>query len=112
MTYFEKTTDLVRKVLAGTKKFSEKKMFGGIAFMVNDKMCIGVNKDHILIRCDVEKTDELLKRKGAKPCDFTGRLMKGWLMIYEEGTKTKEDFDFWVETALEANKKAKPSKKK
>ena len=112
MNYFEKTTGQVRKALSGTKKLSEKKMFGGIAFMVNDKMCIAVSKDHILIRCDEAESGELLKRKGAKPCDFTGRLMKGWLMIYEEGTKKKEDFDFWVKTALEANKKAKPSKRK
>ena len=112
MAYNEKTADRIRKALAGIKKLTEKKMFGGIAFMVNDKMCMGVDNDDIIIRCEPERTDELLALKGARPFDLTGRPMKGWLLVSEEGTKAKTDFDFWVQTAIEGNKKVKPSKKK
>lgn len=112
MAYNEKIAERVRKALAGTKNLAEKKMFGGIAFMVNDKMCMGVDKDDIMLRCDPERTDELLLKKGARPFDLTGRPMKGWLLVGGEGIKSKADFDFWVKTALEGNKNAKPAKKK
>ena len=112
MAYNEKTADRIRKALAGTKKLADKKMFGGIAFMVNDMMCMGVDKDDIVIRCEPERNDEMLARKGARPFDITGKPMKGWILVSEEGTKSKADFDFWVNAALEGNKKAKPAKKK
>jgi TfoX/Sxy family transcriptional regulator of competence genes len=112
MAYNEKMAERVRSALAGTKNLVEKKMFGGIAFMVNDKMCMGVDKDDIMLRCDPEKTDELLRKKGARPFDLTGRPMKGWLLVSEAGIKAKADFDFWVKTALEGNKNAKVAKKK
>lgn len=64
MAYNEKTADRIRKALAGTKKLVEKKMFGGIAFMINDKMCVGVDKNDLMIRCTPEMNDELLSKKG------------------------------------------------
>ena len=113
MPYNEATAAKIRNALAGTKNLVEKKMFGGIAFMVNDKMCMGVDKEDIMLRCDPEMMDELLKKKGARPFDLTGKPMKGWLLVSPEGTKSKKDFDFWVQVAVEANKKAaKPAKKK
>lgn len=63
MAYNEKIADRIRTALSGTKNLIEKKMFGGIAFMVNDKMCLGVDKDDIMLRCEPELTDELLSKK-------------------------------------------------
>jgi hypothetical protein len=112
MAYNEQLADRVRLALSGTKKLIEKKMFGGIAFMMNDKMCVGVDKEDLMLRCELERTDELLSRKGARPFDLTGKPMKGWLLIAPEGTKSKKDFDWWIQTAVESNEKLTASKKK
>ena len=113
MPYNEKLADKIRTALTGTKNLVEKKMFGGIAFMVNDKMCIGVDKDDIMLRCEVDETDELLKKKGARNFDLSGdRPMKGWLLVSPKGTSNKKDFYWWLNKAIEGNKKAKTSKKK
>lgn len=111
MAYNEKIAERIREALIDVKNLTEKKMFGGIAFMVNDKMCVGVDKDAIMLRCEPEMTDELLAKKGARPFDLTGKPMKGWLLIDGEGTKDKKDFDFWISTAIEANKRATEPKK-
>jgi hypothetical protein len=87
MAYNEALAARLRKALANTKKLTEKKMFGGIVFMVDDKMCLGVNKDVIMMRCQPDRTEELLSMKGANVFDFTGKPMKGWLVITEGVTK-------------------------
>jgi TfoX/Sxy family transcriptional regulator of competence genes len=113
MTYNEKLTARVRQSLADTKNLVEKKMFGGIAFMVNDKMCVGVDKDDLMIRCEPGMTDELLLKKAVRPFDLTGKPMKGWLLVGNEATTNKKDFDWWIKFALESNKKiSSPSAKK
>jgi len=113
MAYNEQTAERVRKALSGTKKLVEKKMFGGIAFMINNKMCVGVDKDDLMIRCLPEMNDELLSKKGVRPFDLTGKPMKGWLLVSPEGTKSKKDFDWWIELAKTSNKEvANPKKKK
>src|SRR5262245_39164699 len=112
MAYDEKTAERVRQALAGTRKLVEKKMFGGIAFMVNDKMCVGVDKTDLMIRCSPEENDELMNRKGVRQFDLTGKPMKGWLLVSAEATKSKKDFDWWIQFALESNKKVVAKKKK
>ena len=113
MAYNEKTAERVRQALAGTKKLVEKKMFGGIAFMINNKMCVGVDKYDLMIRCLPAMNDELLSKKGVRPFDLTGKPMKGWLLVSPEGTKSKKDFDWWIELAKTSNKEvANPKKKK
>jgi len=112
MAYNEKLADKIRTALAGTKTLVEKKMFGGIAFMIRDKMCIGVDKDDIIVRCEKEETDQMLRKKGARVFDLSGgRPMKGWLLVGPDGTNSKRDFDWWINKALEVNKKATASKK-
>lgn len=113
MAYNEKLADRIRKHLKGTKNLIEKKMFGGIAFMINDKMCVGIDKDDLMLRCEPEMTEELLKKKGARRFDLSGKPMaKGWLLVSPNGTNGKKDFDYWMEVGIEANKKAITSKKK
>jgi TfoX/Sxy family transcriptional regulator of competence genes len=112
MAYDEKLADKIRLALAHVKKVEEKKMFGGIAFMVNGKMCLGVDKEDIMLRCTPEANSDLLIRKGVRPFDLTGKPMKGWLLIGPEATKAKKDFDFWVTVAIESNKQIVPAKSK
>ncbi len=112
MAYNEDLADRVRKALEGVRKVEEKKMFGGIAFMVNGKMCLGVDKEDLMLRCTPESNDSLLSRKDVRLFDLTGKPMKGWLLIGPQATKSKKDFDFWVSTAIESNKKLAASKSK
>ena len=113
MAYNEDLASRIKASLAGMKNVQEKKMFGGIAFMVDDTMCIGVNNDDIILRCEKEETDTLLKKKGAKVFDLSGgRPMKGWLLVGPEGTSHKKDFEWWFNQAMEGCKKAQASGKK
>jgi|SRR5215211_609 len=113
MAYNEKLADRARELIAETEnKIEEKKMFGGLCFMVNDKMCLGVHKDRLMVRIDREKYDELIEKDGCRPMDFTGREMKGIVLVDMEALQTKKQLQYWVDLALEYNKIAKPSKKK
>ena len=113
MAYTEKLADRVRELIALThKKVEEKRMFGGICFMVNDKMCMGVREDRIMVRHDPALYDKLLEKEGCEPMNFTGRVMKGFVYVNEGVLKTKKQLDYWVQLGLAYNKYAKASKKK
>ncbi len=102
----------IREQLVHLPNMEEKSMMGGLTFMYNDKMCIGVIKDEMMCRIDPEMYDEALEKRGCSPMVFTGRPMKGFVMIDHTGMANKKDFEYWIELALEFNKKAKSSKKK
>jgi TfoX/Sxy family transcriptional regulator of competence genes len=101
MPYDEALAERVRRALASTKGLTEKKMFGGIAFLVNGAMCVGVDKDDLIVRCEKDETDELLARKGVREFDLSGgRPMKGWLLVGTEATGTPAGFKKWLAFAL------------
>jgi hypothetical protein len=87
-------------------------MMGGLIFMVNDKMCVGVDTDRkstddrLMVRVGKSAYEHLLERPGCREMDFTGKPMKGFLFIYPEGFDSDADLDFWVEKALEFNREA------
>jgi TfoX/Sxy family transcriptional regulator of competence genes len=113
MGYNEKLANQTRELIALTQKnIEEKKMFGGLCFMVNDKMCIGVEKERLMIRLDPAVYEEVMEKDGCMPMDFTGRVMKGYVFVSADAVTTKKKLDYWVKLALEYNKIAKPSKKK
>ncbi len=112
MAYNEKLAARIRERLESTRKVKEKEMMGGLTFMVNDKMCIGVIKDEIMCRIDPTLQENALERTGCRIMDFTGRPMKGYVMVDDSGMKSKKNFDYWIEMCLDFNKKAKSSKKK
>lgn len=113
MAYDLNLADRIRKVLNGTGiRYKEKEMFGGIAFMVRDKMCIGIIKNDLMARIDPEINSSALKKKGARPMEFTGRPMKGYLYIAPEGVDSQKDLTYWINQCLEFNPKAKSGKKK
>lgn len=80
--------------------------------MVNEKMCVGVEKERLMVRIDPVKYDEVVEMEGCKPMDFTGKIMKGFVFVDVDALNTKKKLEFWVKLALEYNKIAKPSKKK
>ena len=113
MAYNEKLADRTREIISFThKNVEEKKMFGGLCFMVNDKMCVGVEKERLMVRIDPAKYDEVIEMEGCKPMDFTGKIMKGFVFVDVYALNTKKNLEFWVKLALEYNKIAKPSKKR
>src|SRR5882762_1855436 len=112
MAYNEKLTDRVREALAHLPKVEEKRMFRGVTFMVNGKMCVSVGDDRIMCRIDPSIHEEAIKRKGCITVTMKGREYKGFVYVNEDSIKSKKDFDYWVGLAIEFNKIAKASKKK
>ena len=113
MAFNEKLADRTREIISRThKNVEEKKMFGGLCFMVNDKMCVGVEQERLMVRLDPGRYDEVIKEDGCKPMDFTGKIMKGYVFVDVDVLQNKKQLEYWVGLALEFNKKAKASKKK
>ncbi|NMM48505.1 TfoX/Sxy family protein [Marinigracilibium pacificum] len=110
MAYSEYLADRIRQRLSNSGKIEEKKMMGGLIFMVNDSMCLGVDvdkttgADRLMVRVGKLPYEELLNVKGSRKMDFTGKAMRGFLFIDPEGFDKETDLDFWVEKALEFNK--------
>ena len=111
MAYDEHLADRIHRALRERHiAFNDIKMMGGLCFMVNDKMCVGVIKHSLMVRIDPEKFyDELLKPH-CHPMDTTGRTMKGYAMIEPEGIDAEVDLEYWIDLALEYNPRAHSSK--
>lgn len=113
MAYNEALADRTREIISHTHtNVEEKKMFGGLCFMVNDKMCVGVEKERLMVRLDPEKYDEVLEKEGCAPMDFSGKPMRGYVFVSIDALNTKKKLEYWIKLALEYNSIAKPSKKK
>ena len=113
MAYNEKLANMTRELISLThKNVEEKAMFGGLCFMVNDKMCVGVEKERLMVRLDPAKYEEVMERDGCKPMDFTGKIMKGYVFVDADVLNTKRKLEYWIKLALEYNKIAKASKKR
>ena len=96
-------TDLaarIRKRLGKRKGLTEKKMFGGLAFLLNGNMCCGIHGSDMIVRLDPKDTDLALKEQHTKVFDLTGRPMKGWILVEAKGLATDEAVARWVGTSL------------
>ena len=108
MAYSEFLADRVRQRLQN-QALEEKKMMGGLIFMVNEKMCVGIDidkqtkQDRLMVRVGKLPYEQLLGQKGSRMMDFTGTVMRGFLFVDPEGFDSDEDLDFWIERALEFN---------
>lgn len=100
MAYNLKLAEQIRSELNGIA-FVEKKMFGGIGFLLNGNLACGVNKDDLIVRVDPEKHSVLLKKPHAKPFNMTGKPMKGWLLVEAEGFKTDQQLNAWIKEGVE-----------
>lgn len=111
MAYNEQLADRVREALADIPDLEEKKMFRGVTFMVDGKMCVSVSGEELMLRLDPDMTEQLIEENGTRPMVHGGKHMKGFIYISEERFKNKKDFDHWIKLALDYNPKAKASKK-
>jgi hypothetical protein len=96
MAYDEGLAQRVREALAGRAALTEKKMFGGIAFMLRGNMCCGIVGDTLMARVGPQQHAEALTRPHTRPMDFTGKPMMGYLYIAPEGISSDEDLAAWV----------------
>ena len=113
MPYDEKLADRVREIISKTHKISEeKKMFGGLCFMVNNKMCIGVELERMMVRLNPAVYDKVMELDGCHPMDFTGKPMRGYVFVDSSALTTQKKLNYWIQLALDFNAIAKVSKKK
>ena len=103
MAYNEKLADRIAEALSTVAKVEEKKMFGGMCYMVNGKMCLGIIGDDMMCRIDPDVYEEALHRTGCREMDFSGKPMKGYVYVSEEGMKTQKDFNYWIGLSLQFN---------
>jgi TfoX/Sxy family transcriptional regulator of competence genes len=111
MPYSEKLANRIRESLADLPDVEEKKMFRGITFMVNTKMCVSVGGDEMMCRIDPAIHDEIIEKNGVREMIHGGKVMKGFVYVNETELKTKKALDYWIDLALGFNAKATSSKK-
>ena len=114
MAYDTNLADRIRAYLAPIPglEIEEKKMFSGMTFMVNGKMCVGVSHDDLMVRFDPALTDELSEKIGFRQMVMKERVYKGYGYIDASQLNKNEDFAYWVELCLAYNQHAKSAKKK
>ena len=113
MPYDELLADRIRNTLADKRvEAREMKMMGGLCFMVDEKMCVGIVKNNLMARIGVEAYEGALGKKGVQPMDFTGRPMKGYVFVDPEGVNMDDDLAYWVQQCPDFNPMAKASKKR
>ena len=117
MAYDEKLADRIRRALEGRAGVTEKKMFGGLAFLLGGKMFCGIVKDELMVRVGPDRHEESIAKPHARTMDFTGRPMKGFVFVGAAGCRTEKAVKPWVErgaafvSTLGAAKAPKPRKK-
>jgi TfoX/Sxy family transcriptional regulator of competence genes len=112
MPYNEKIAERIREALSMLPDVEEKKMFRGITFMVNGKMCISVGGDEIMCRIGPALHDTAIEKNGCREMVHGGKVMKGFVYVHESELKTKKQLDHWIQLSLDFNKNAKASKKR
>jgi TfoX/Sxy family transcriptional regulator of competence genes len=100
MAFSEALAVRIRQRLARKKGIDEKKMFGGIGFLLNGNMCVGVWKDSLIVRLGPEQYEDALREPHAKEFDITGKPMKGWVMIEPQGIKDNNQLSAWIQQAV------------
>lgn len=100
MAYDEALADRVRELLAAQPELSEKRMFGGISFLVAGRMSCGVIGEDLVVRLSPEEGAAALAEDGVRPMDFTGRPMKGWIYVAPEATADDAQLAGWVEAGV------------
>ena len=112
MVYSEKLAQRVRDNLHTDLPVEEKQMMGGLTFMVDGKMCVGIIRDNLMARIDPQEYESALTRIGCREMTFTGRPMKGFVFVGPQGTESDQDIKYWLARALFYNKQVKPSAKR
>jgi TfoX/Sxy family transcriptional regulator of competence genes len=101
MAYNEQLADRVREILARHQGLAEKRMFGGISFMLHGNMCCGVVNDDLMVRVGPERYDTLLAQPHTRPMDFTGRPLKGFVYVGPGGYRSDDALATWVQRGVD-----------
>ena len=112
MAYNQQLADKIRESIAHLPNIEEKQMFGGVTFMVDGKMCVGVVKEEMMCRINPELDETVLEMNGCRPMDFTGKRMRGYVFVNSDGISTLKKFEYFISLCLEFNSLAKASKTK
>jgi TfoX/Sxy family transcriptional regulator of competence genes len=100
MPYSNNLAERVRQQLAGNKQIAEKKMFGGIGFLLNGNMLVAIWKDSLIVRLGLDTYEEALAEPHVREFDVTGRPMTGWVMVEPDGTENDRQLADWIGRAL------------
>jgi len=101
MAFDERLAERIRKRLGKRKELAEKKMFGGVAFLLNGNMCVGVHKQDLIVRLDPEDTDKALAEPHTRVFDLSGRRMKGWILVESGGLKDEKTLGKWIRLSVD-----------
>ena len=101
MAYDETLAGRIRNVVSEVPEIIEKKMFGGIGFLVKGNMACGVHGSEFIVRIGAAKYGEAIQKPNTKPFDLTGKSMSGWLVVLPEGIEKDESFRFWIQQSIE-----------
>lgn len=101
MAYSESLARCVRHVFGHRRGITEKKMFGGVCFLLNGNMCVGIWKSSLMVRLGPEQAAAALEEPNVVEFDITGRPMKGWVMVEPDGLETDEQLGHWVQRSVE-----------
>ncbi|HEY8935844.1 MAG TPA: TfoX/Sxy family protein [Cyclobacteriaceae bacterium] len=112
MAYNEQLSNRVRESLTQVSDVEEKKMFRGITFMVNGKMCVSVGDNELMCRINPELMSDVLEKDGVRPMIHGGKTMKGFIFVDGDVIQGKKKLDYWISLALDYNKNAKSAVKR
>lgn len=112
MAYSQSLANRIREHFQELENVEEKEMMGGVCFMLNEKMCVGIIGDEMMCRIDPARYEEALGLTGCRGMDFTGRPMKGWVMVDDSGMRNGAEMSAWIQMAIDYNQHAKKLVKK
>jgi TfoX/Sxy family transcriptional regulator of competence genes len=101
MAFDEQLAERIRRQLGNRPDVTEKKMFGGLAFLVKGNMCCGVHGRELIVRLDPEQTAQALSKPHTRAFDLTGRPMKGWILVQPKGLTTQATLSKWVQAGMQ-----------
>jgi TfoX/Sxy family transcriptional regulator of competence genes len=101
VAYDEGLADRIREVISARSDVTERRMFGGVGFMIAGNMSVGVIGEDLIVRLDPEEAEAALEEPGVREFDFTGRPMKGWVFIAPEATAKDDDLTSWVDAGAD-----------
>jgi TfoX/Sxy family transcriptional regulator of competence genes len=100
MAYNQGLADDLRARMGRHRGLTEREMFGGIGFMINGNMAVGVSGDNLMVRVGKDAHDEALSKPGARDFDMSGRAMRGWILVSPEGLATEQDLGRWIDQGV------------
>jgi TfoX/Sxy family transcriptional regulator of competence genes len=101
MAYSESLARRIRQVFGPRRGITEKKMFGGVCFLLNGNMCVGIWKTSLIVRLGLEQAAAALEEPNVAEFNITGRPMKDWIMVEPDGLETDEQLTGWIQRAVE-----------